>query len=314
MSLSHFEIAIYRHLDQLTTDVLEITKGVFPDLTLYINALTDYEQITIKVAEHHTSVKLKEGDISDLSGALCHRVDFENQKPLIYENIDQAKDLGDARKLLNDVNIKAYLGIPIVLNSGERFGTLCVANDEPTTFKSESVQLIQRIARLFSFYIEIQYEAYRDHLTKVYNRSFLEAVYPSVSNDKGIIALLDLDGFKLVNDRLGHQVGDEVLMEVAEKLRKHTIGRSSFVVRLGGDEFVMYWPQESAETINQHLSNVLQDFKSWDVDIKECQLSASIGAVSFEKQELLKVLKQADDALYHVKKSGRNNYKLEHCD
>ncbi len=131
---------------------------------------------------------------------------------------------------------------------------------------------------------------------------------------KGALFLIDLDGFKNVNDLLGHITGDHALHEAALNLRK-IVRKSDPVGRLGGDEFVLFLADTSdplvidrcAQNINQMLSHTYQ------ANGHSVTVTASIGIALREPgmnfQELYQL---ADSALYEVKRNSKNNYHIAH--
>lgn len=182
---------------------------------------------------------------------------------------------------------------------------------------------------------ELEKSAVTDFLTGLYNR---DGFFQNMKNmlllsqkeqDRMDISLiyLDLDNFKYYNDTFGHDVGDMVLKEIASILRK--VSRSSgFATRFGGDEFLvvlMTADKEEAEKKVQQIMEEIQNSKSFipmiesflgeKVDIPENKkISCSMGIVLREaikeKQELGEIIKEADQALYSVKRSTKNNYKF----
>src|SRR5699024_7718216 len=114
---------------------------------------------------------------------------------------------------------RSYLGLPISLENGEKFGTLCAINDEKSEFDSRSVNLLQRIVRMFSYYLNLEHRAQRDTLTVLYNRRYLTQFFEDHPEKSGGMFYLDMDGFKKVNDEYGHDHGDSILKEVALRLQ-----------------------------------------------------------------------------------------------
>lgn len=119
---------------------------------------------------------------------------------------------------------------------------------------------------------------------------------------------VDLDGFKQVNDSLGHDVGDRVLVETAKRLRE-AVRENDFLARFGGDEFLLIIPSANpviVTTIAQRMIDAMA--KAFDIDSKTVYVSASIGiAVSPEDgRSAQDLLRHADTALYKAKATGRN--------
>jgi len=173
----------------------------------------------------------------------------------------------------------------------------------------------------------ITFQAYHDLLTKLPNRAMLLdrldlAIKQSVrTNETLIVMFLDLDRFKLINDSFGHVVGDQLLVEVAARL-KQEIRTGDTLARLGGDEFMLLLPQpttrEQAEKVAQKLIESLQ--QPFFLRKKEVYINVSIGISVFpdDSSDINTLIKNADMAMYDVKSSGKNGYtfyndKLEHA-
>jgi diguanylate cyclase (GGDEF)-like protein len=152
-------------------------------------------------------------------------------------------------------------------------------------------------------------------LTGLFNRRYLDQYLkdrPTLQtvSTRCSIAILDLDKFKSINDTYGHDVGDEVLIEVAQRL-KNTLADSDIVIRWGGEEFVCLLqghqpPLNQLEAIRSAICTLPVDSK-----VGKLNVSISIGAVTALNiqtlsQEYKKQLKRADEALYRAKLNGRN--------
>lgn len=165
----------------------------------------------------------------------------------------------------------------------------------------------------------IKYHAEHDPLTGLLNRSVLgsqlsEAVSASIrTGQMGALLVLDLDGFKAVNDAMGHSAGDALLIEVARRLRE-TLRRTDTIVRLGGDEFAIILPNAfDRQTVNKVAERLLAAVQQpMTVQRRSITPNMSIGVSLFprdgRKAELL--LKNADIALYQAKASGRSTYRV----
>ncbi|MDD2829159.1 MAG: GGDEF domain-containing protein [Sulfuricurvum sp.] len=146
---------------------------------------------------------------------------------------------------------------------------------------------------------------YEDSLTKSYNRKWLEDTF--LNNDKllmrqrGVIAIIDLNKFKIINDNYGHIVGDKVLMHVAKRLQE-TGGK---VVRYGGDEFIVVFDtDENIVDVNTTIELIIDDCenKSFMVEGESFKISFSYGIAEFEVgSEFHLVLNAADKAMYRYK-------------
>jgi len=168
--------------------------------------------------------------------------------------------------------------------------------------------------------------AYQDSLTGMPNRqAFLETLERALAESNGrplAVMFLDLDGFKRVNDTLGHAIGDRLLQAVADRLKQCTragdvLARSaaaSEIARLGGDEFTILLKDidrpENAVAVAQRIRDALK--RPFTIAMNEILVTASVG-ISFypdDASDAASLLKYADTAMYHAKDSGRNTFKL----
>jgi len=164
---------------------------------------------------------------------------------------------------------------------------------------------------------EVRHIAFHDSLTQLPNRTLfydrLERAIKDAQREKSKVALMfiDLDRFKIVNDTLGHHVGDLLLQEVAERL-KDNIRSSDTVARLGGDEFVIILPDISRARDVSKVANKLLENLNQPIVIEENELytTPSIGISLYPTDGLTveALMQSADTAMYHVKEDGKNNY------
>ncbi len=162
---------------------------------------------------------------------------------------------------------------------------------------------------------KLKHEATHDALTKLPNRAFfmtrLEMALnkaQSLSNYKVSVLFIDLDRFKVVNDSLGHLIGDQLLIGISERLRE-CLRPNDIVARLGGDEFTIlvegrYDPNEVV-----HIAERLQEkfTKSFDLSGHEIYSSASIGILHASERHLTPedMMRDADTAMYQAKRAGK---------
>ncbi|WP_254178128.1 MULTISPECIES: sensor domain-containing diguanylate cyclase [unclassified Planococcus (in: firmicutes)] len=299
------ELEMYKNFDELAEDVIDLAKEILPDQLFCLSSISDTQQMILKLSQNDTAIPVEEGMVINLEDSLCSRVDFKNKQPLVYEDVKDGHALGAFEEKLEAANVRSYLGLPISFVNGERFGTLCAVNDEKSQFDAKSITLLQRIVRMFTYYLDLERFAYRDSLTDLYNRHFLTRFFEGNSKAGGAVFLLDLDGFKKVNDLYGHDTGDVVLKEVASKLQRFTADHpDALAIRLGGDEFLVCFtePANAAE-LSERADGLLDSLSDWEADYP---LSASIGIAQYVAGgdcNLKELLQQADQALYQSKKS-----------
>ncbi len=167
---------------------------------------------------------------------------------------------------------------------------------------------------------QLRHLAYHDPLTQLPNRLAFESQLTlsirGAERDHTQLALMliDLDHFKTVNDTLGHQVGDELLKSVAQRLSQ-SVRASDIVARLGGDEFVVVLPEIDSPTMASAIAGKIQRALadvSHSVGAHTLYATPSIGISLFPADgcDGQTLLRNADMAMYHAKDAGRNNYQF----
>ena len=163
----------------------------------------------------------------------------------------------------------------------------------------------------------IDYLAHHDALTGLPNRVLmhqrLEQLLASADGRLMALFFIDLDRFKLINDSLGHPVGDGVLVALAERMTRWT-GAADVLARLGGDEFVLFLAEPgSVERVAAAAADLLADLRRpVQVSGHELVLSASIGIGLYpsDASDADALIQRADRAMYEAKEQGRNNFQF----
>jgi len=166
---------------------------------------------------------------------------------------------------------------------------------------------------------ELVHLANHDALTNLPNRIMLNdrlrqmLLQATRSNTVVAVAFVDLDNFKLVNDSLGHNVGDQLLLTMAERMQA-SLRETDTVARLGGDEFVLLLSGERrGEAMGAVVRRVLSGICApCSIEGHEMNVSASIGISVFPRdgRDVGTLLKNADTAMYRAKENGRNNFQF----
>lgn len=166
---------------------------------------------------------------------------------------------------------------------------------------------------------KLAYFAHHDYLTELPNRIlFLNRLehanlLAKRNNYKVAVLFLDLDGFKKINDTLGHDGGDQLLREVSRRL-KEAIRSSDMVARVGGDEFtfvlINIGSYENAALMAHKIIAALS--KPFELKGQQCHVGGSIGISIYpdDAQDTETLIRQADEAMYLVKRSGKNAHKF----
>jgi diguanylate cyclase (GGDEF)-like protein len=230
-------------------------------------------------------------------------------------------------------HFRFYAGAPLVAPSGACVGSLCVLdtdahqefseNDKSilTALAATVVELLEARTRQIALAernAQIEFLAKHDPLTGLGNRRRLQELLEEARDEPSIALLyLDLDGFKNINDRLGHAVGDILLQQVADRIRS-SLPAAAHVVRLGGDEFAVLLRDGSnimstAENVARHLVTAIG--RPYQIGDYFPEVGVSIG-VSIVRADygLDAGLLAADNALYAAKMAGRGRYHIANND
>jgi len=159
---------------------------------------------------------------------------------------------------------------------------------------------------------EIEKLAITDKLTGLNNRAKLDDILineierTARFNHDMIFCIFDIDYFKVVNDKYGHQMGDKVLIEFA-KITQQNVRKTDYVGRWGGEEFVIICPETNKEgglKLIKNLRKIISSRNFFDIG----SITASFGVTQFHKGDNVdSIMKRADDALYKAKEAGRNS-------
>ncbi|MEA3370377.1 MAG: GGDEF domain-containing protein [Campylobacterota bacterium] len=157
---------------------------------------------------------------------------------------------------------------------------------------------------------EMEHHVNHDTLTKLPNRHyFYSKLHQFIKADNDFALLfIDLDGFKDVNDTHGHEDGDTVLKEVADRL-KEGFGEDHFIARLGGDEFVCIYSTYHCSLLNPTVQNILKNIiKPYGIYNEISGISASIGVSRYpdDTKDSFGLKNYADRAMYQAKRNGKN--------
>jgi len=192
-----------------------------------------------------------------------------------------------------------YSITPLRTLEGEEIGAVMVIQDV-----SESRRMMQRLS----------YSALHDTLTRLPNRASFDRQLQRLLGDavtrghQHVLAFIDLDKFKAVNDSAGHAAGDALLRELADLMQRHLRG-GDFLARLGGDEFALLMPEcaiaQGCEVVQRIVTAVNSYAFNWQDGTYQVGASAGLTQIAADNGVGAEVLSQADIACYHAKNAGR---------
>jgi diguanylate cyclase (GGDEF)-like protein/PAS domain S-box-containing protein len=284
-----------------------------------------YRTILEEIDEGYWEVDL-EGNFTFANDAACHQFGYSRQEIIgtNYRAYVPKQDLKSVYRIWH----KVYrTGEPIKSFSIAGFkkdGTQVYIENSITPLRDKEGKIIgfrsisRDITERKRFEEKLAVMATHDHLTGLPNRILLGdrlMVGSALARRSGYrlaILMLDLDRFKVVNDTLGHSVGDELLKAVGQRLSS-MMRKSDTISRIGGDEFVLVLPQISQiEDVTKFAQRILSAFQeSFVFGKNRLQVTTSIGIAIYpdDGTDIENLLKSADSTMYWVKEHGRGIYK-----
>ena len=178
---------------------------------------------------------------------------------------------------------------------------------------------VEDITAQHSYRQQLEYQATHDPLTGLPNRNLLQDRLLQVlrhaqrQKSHGVLAFVDLDNFKFVNDSLGHRLGDRLLVEIAKRLRQ-SLRETDTVARYGGDEFVLILGENGSLSQTLQMLHRIQEIVAVPIvlDEHELHVNCSIGVSLFPEDgtDLEALLRHADAAMHHAKTLGKGQFQF----
>jgi diguanylate cyclase (GGDEF)-like protein len=214
----------------------------------------------------------------------------------------------------DEPHIRSYAGIPLLTPEGYVVGTLCAIDRVAREFPDHEIAILSNFAKVIVSELELRQIASTDSLTgALTRRAWMERARIELNrawrHDRPLsILMIDIDRFKTINDTLGHPVGDLVIKRFAELFMK-TLRNSDALGRYGGEEFCALLPETSLENAGLLAERLrVLCFQEEISELNGLHVSVSVGLTSRQNgtNDVLAMIEEADRALYHAKKSGRN--------
>jgi diguanylate cyclase (GGDEF)-like protein len=175
--------------------------------------------------------------------------------------------------------------------------------------RGRAIEAMQRVLQ------DLREQTIRDPLTSLYNRRFLqdylERELIRAKRERAPLALImiDLDRFKQINDRAGHQAGDQVLVEVGALLKRHVRG-SDIACRYGGEEFAVVLPKTTLESARRRSAEICSAIRREAELLRGVTASLGVALCPAHATDAEDLLRAADHALYKAKGGGRNQVRI----
>ncbi|MDK2794694.1 MAG: two-component system, cell cycle response regulator [Caldanaerobacter sp.] len=244
---------------------------------------------------------------------------ISSNKIVAIKNLKEDRSL-DREKIF--ANYGSLIAAPL-RSSGVPIGCLLILHVETNAFDDDSVRIIEIIVDQASVaitnakkYYEVTRKSITDPLTKTYNRRYfndalMENIMRADENNEPVsLIMFDLDNFKQINDTYGHLIGDEVLKEVARRI-KNNVRSNDIVARFGGEEFAVILPKLTAEQAYMIAERIRTEVSSKPIKTEKGDIYVTItgGVADYPSKadSAEKLVSHADRALYAGGKSrGRN--------
>ena len=316
------EAAVLRGTFTSTTVALAEPGGVF----LRVASSKGESQQRIRNTRLATSADVPEG--RGLAGTA-----FRTKAPCITNDFMAYAGVAHWHAVAEAGGTRSGACFPLLRKGTESVGVLLFTANEKNVFSEDLVQLLAKLAENISFALDnfdradekakaderIEYLASHDGLTDLPNREMfnqllhftIEAVRRS--GRRFAVLFIDLDRFKTINDSLGHEAGDRLLVEIANRLRG-TLRSGDVVARLGGDEFVVILGNTADSLEVETTARALLSALSQPLQLSghECHTTASIGIAMFpaDGTDVQTLTKNADMAMYLAKEDGKNGFRF----
>lgn len=254
-------------------------------------------------------------------------------RPLVVSDVHADPSTAVVADKLEGLGVGAMLDQPVWLQNAVRGVISLEASGRGHVWEPEEQDFATNMASMVALYIEaaerreverqLERLAWHDSLTGLANRNLfqqrLQQALTQAQSTNGRLALilLDLDRFKDLNDTMGHQAGDELLVKVADHLRRSvesSVQDNGFVARMGGDEFVILMTSMTRrEEVTRLARRVLESVRSEHMlKALDFPVTSSLGIALFPEhgRDATTLLKNADAAMYDAKREGRDNYQF----
>ena len=318
------KITVLENKLNMFTNLVEISKYINqyikdPNLFTLINDML----IGVFGAKYATIFIKLSGEYFEAVAKISSNIDIEAEKELIMKHKEQEFIINSKTPIYpnckDEDNIYSCMGVPILVDN-HHLGFILIQHSEKNYFTEDHAVFLPAIANHIGVAIEnnilykqIRDSAYRDGLTELFNkRYFFETLEntPNLQDMNYSIVMMDLDNFKEINDTYGHPMGDVVLKNIANIIRRNT--RSyDIVARYGGDEIIIYlYNFVDSAKVTERVEIIRAEIEH-TVIINEgvsVQATASFG-VYIKKDKTMtldEVIKKADEVLYISKKCGKN--------
>lgn len=308
--------------------ILRTAVDVLPNATMgSIMIIRDKEYLKFTSVVGFKLEELQAIELKLEDSYLYHETKGKVNKTIIVDNAQKVNSTipGEANKeMVNTTNtelINSTITSPLFID-GKLYGMMNVDSETKRAFSENDVDLMNffanevvKVIKLYDTIEENNRLSKFDPLTNLYNRRYLHHRLKRLTQDSNIFTLvsIDINNLKEVNDKYGHDLGDELLMSFVSGFRKH-LDREDLFSRYGGDEFIVVFDNKNKDVINKKFKEVILPMFADQVvheDMKDIRVSFSYGITSYPEDAVNyeKLMIKADQLMYsnkrafHLKKS-----------
>jgi len=315
-------VADTNDLENLVRPMLELLEAVTGLDSTYLTMIDEVAGLQhILYSRNSSKLQIPEGLSVPWGDTLCKRA-LEEGRPYTDDVASCWGDSDAARAL----GISTYLSQPIRMLDGGIYGTLCAASAERVALKPGTIDVLGKFAKLIAQQVEreramrivsaanaeLSTHALADPLTGLANRRRMEQdlqrMLATAERDGKpvVVAFVDLDGFKALNDQYGHDFGDEFLIYIGRALTS-VVRPTDLVARTGGDEFVVLAPGATGSILRERLEEAtIGRFSHGKFNIDYHGGSVGVATITPGDRNLAEILGKADAAMYEVKRARKS--------
>jgi len=312
-------------------DNLSDTNDTLDKIVSIISSATGMKKCTIALLDEDEKFLLPHYSTFDKSSSIKQKkypldksktndhtaiIAIDTKKPVIV--YDACTDPRCDAQLSKELGIRSNITLPILNVHGKSLGVMYLDNGEYEIFSERQIRFLEIIARHIGLVVsnmeyigDLKLWSKYDGLTGLLNRRTFENLYEEVYNtyrygkDKFSILMIDIDDFKSTNDNYGHQMGDEILKNVAKCIREN-VREKEIVARYGGEEVIIVLKdigKEEAKIIAERIRHSIQNLSVDGIGVTVSIGVSTFSVDSYNKENLIYI---ADKCLYEAKSTGKN--------
>ncbi|PSL42745.1 diguanylate cyclase (GGDEF)-like protein [Salsuginibacillus halophilus] len=312
MYIPYTDIKYYEKFHAYAEKTLAVVNELVDKESFFISH-TDDQHFSILAALHTSeeNFQLTANNRFPLDYSICQYLYRDGYSSLTFHDTMDASMTSEL-PAVQQLNVGCYIGVPIKLENGAVFGTLCAIGRNPGEAASQDVQHLDYFAGILAEMIQYEYDAIHDSSTHLYNEAFVYRCFDhEVQHAASFLNVyyIDIDNFKYVNEAMGFYVAEQLLRHTADRL-KSVLAPDSIVARIGGDELLVVTSETSSSQDAEALAERMKILFETPFEIQnyEINVTPSIGVTEYPRlgDYVETLVKQGKLAMEAAKKDGKN--------